>query len=158
MPFVLSGWLRSFRASHYAGVIPVEMYHDVYSAAVEALLDRPATALWVAVNPAGDADTELAGFVCVERGPHWVVGPESRGRFVDWPAVHYLYLKAGYRRMDLPVPLLRAAGVDTGLPFLYTFKTPAGQRLIQRKRLNGRHDPGVARFPRRERAEEHACA
>lgn len=121
MPFVMSSWLKSFKTSNAAGLLPFNLYYDAYRLAIQQLLDR-GSVVYVAYVPGEDeAKSDIYGWACVERG-------------FDKPLVHYVYVKQPYRRLGVAKALLRAAGVHVSQPFFYTYRTPIVAELLRGRR------------------------
>lgn len=117
--FVMDSWLRSFRKSPYSGVVPRNLYVQVYSECIRQLLARGAR-LMVACNP--EAPEQILGFICYE----------SPG------VLHYVYVKELYRDSGIAKSLVAYAGLDRKT-MRYTFRT-FGSRW-----LGGVHQPEIAR-------------
>lgn len=135
IPFIHDAWLESFKLSHAAGPIPMDMYRPVYRQVIEAVLRRQGVRVLVAYN--SEDHDQIFGFVVHERHP-------------DYPVIHYVFVKQFARRQPehLGTALLKSAGVDPTKPFVYTFKTPVASKIAQ-KWTGARFDPLVARFPPR---------
>lgn len=133
-PFVHDAWLESFKTSHAAGPIPMDMYRTVYREVLRRLVERPRCGTWVAYN--SEDHDQVFGFITFET-------TNDRGH-----VIHYVFVKNFCRRMGIATGLLRATGIEPEDPFLYTFKTPAATKLAQ-KWTGMRFDPLVARFPPR---------
>lgn len=118
--FILDPWLKEWRKSPFAGVVPNNMFSQVFFEAVEQLHKR---GMEVVILESVDPDTQV-GFIAFERAAV--------------PVVHYVYVKPVFRGMGFFPQLLEAAGVDGA--FLYTFRTPDC-----RKFQNGSHCPAIAR-------------
>ncbi len=119
-PFILDSWLKSFRKSRKAGVVPNNLYTPVYTETIRQLLSRCAQVL--------TAVDQILGWLCHER--------TSDGQ----PVVHYAFVKSRYRRRGILRSLLTAAGIDPAQRFYYTFGTPASRIYPE-----GRHCPEIAR-------------
>lgn len=145
MDFIYSSWLKSFRESHYAGVIPMNAYYKVYSPILKGLIfDRPGARILVATNPEEDDPRhELLGWIAREPGKLMNV-------------LHYVYVKEAFRRHGVAKALFQAAGFDVRHQFIYTFKTPAAANLLRSvgQRLLAKYDPLVARYPQEETRDE----
>lgn len=84
LPFVLDGWIRSWRTSPWAGCIPNNLIWEVTRGCVASLLARGAT-LEVAEVDRGDGSARLVGFVCWEPG-----------------VLHYVFVKKnGFRGLGI---------------------------------------------------------
>lgn len=147
LPIIFSSWLRSFKDSHYAGLIPNNLYYDIYRAALEQLIARPGVEIWCAVNPQEEEEKhQIYGWLCIERG-------------YALPVIHYLYVKQAYRMFGVARSLLAAVKIDPAQPFIFTFKTPDAASLMKRRRICGHFDPLLARRPKDLRkAEVIKCA
>lgn len=110
--FVRSGWSSSYRTSYAAGLISMDTWADVMHREINAILDRPSTAVTVAHEP-GETDHVgrpfLYGFIAALKRPD--------------PYVLYAYVKAPYRRQRIAARLFAAAGVDPKRPFGYACRT-----------------------------------
>jgi hypothetical protein len=129
-PFIYDFWLDSFRLAHAAGPIPMRMYRHVYMQALDDLLARPGVEVLVACSPTDD--DQVFGFLCFER------------RTI--PVVHYAYVKQVFRRERVATVLMTAAGIPTGRPFVYTYKSPMAAKIAEHW-TGAMFDPLVARFP-----------
>lgn len=123
--FVLDSWIKSFRDSPYAGVIPNHRFFDITHEVIEELLARGAK---VEVAAAKHDPTRILGWVCYE--------PVNGGL-----AVHYLYVKDPFRLRGLGKTLLERRDVtqENGSKF-YTFRTRAAAYFP-----DWRHVPEIAR-------------
>lgn len=149
--FVVETWLDSYRDAHAAGLIQWDDWRAVVRPQLIKVLARRGVetfvAAWEGEEP-GLAD--LAGWVSVERG-YQVPVTRSSGRRHQRelvtspdPLVHYVYVKAGYRRSGIARGLFRAAGVDPLAPFRYTCKTGIVTELAAKVPL-ARWSPLIAR-------------
>lgn len=120
--FILDPWLKEWKKSPFAGIIPNNLFSQVFFEAVEQLHKR---GMEVILLESVDPDTQV-GFIAFERAAI--------------PVVHYVYVKPVYRGLGFFPQLLGAAGLPEGGSFLYTFRTPDC-----RKFKNGSHCPAVAR-------------
>jgi hypothetical protein len=120
--FVMANWLRSWRTSPYAGVIPNHRYHDVTREAIEQLIARGAK---IRVCTAGE---RLIAFLCHE--------VTRDGRAV----AHFGFAKDPYLELH---PLERLVDEMPGSrPVLVTFRTP---QLLRALGPDAVHAPEVAR-------------
>lgn len=126
MPFVWDSWLRSYRESPWAGVIPNNLYREVTQAVITELRARGAI-ITLAVRR--DDPNEILGYVCHERVPGGV-------------AVHYVFIKDAVRRQGLASELLSHARLSwpQGTRKFYTFRTRAASYFPDWK-----HEPAIAR-------------
>jgi GNAT superfamily N-acetyltransferase len=106
--FVVDSWLRSYRMSPWAGVIPNHRWFDVMHESVSELLARGAKLL-VACNK--DAPDQILGWVCHEK---------VRGG----TCIHFVYTKEIVRRRGVASELLRHVTSENDERF-YTFRTRA---------------------------------
>jgi len=132
--FVVSSWLDSFRESHTAGMIAMATFYDKMWGEIENLMDRSGSRTIIACN-AGDPN-QLHGFVTFDLDTG-----------TDPPVVHYLYVKAPFRRWGIARGLFAAAGINSERPMDYTFKTSVVVRLANKIPL-ARWQPMLARFPK----------
>ena len=131
--FVMDSWLRSFRLSHFAGPIAMKRYRDVYSEEIADLVMRPKCSVTVAYN--SDAPDQLFGFLCFEDG-------------YRYPLIHYIYIKAAFRRRGVGTLLTKDAGIKLNRRFLYTYRTALAHDLTRRgaEFERGKYSPLSARF------------
>ncbi len=125
--FVKDSWLKSFRDSPWAGVIPNNLYTETTNEMVEQLLARGAR---VEVCAAAHDDNKILAWCCSE--------PVKGGI-----ACHYLYTKDPFRRKGLGTTLLERARGQVESPScrcLYTFRT-----AVARYFPDWQHAPEVAR-------------
>lgn len=120
--FILDPWLKEWRKSPFAGIIPNNTFSAVFFDAVEQLHTR---GMCVVILESKDPDTQV-GFIAFERAAV--------------PVIHYVYVKPVFRGLGFFPQLLEAAGVPTEGAFLYTFRTPDCKKF-----RNGSHCPAVAR-------------
>jgi hypothetical protein len=152
--FVVETWLDTYRDAHAAGLIQWDDWFTVMRPQLIKVLSRPGVetfvAAWVGEEP-GLAD--LAGWISVERGYSIPLtrssGSRHRREMVECPEplVHFVYVKAGYRRGGVARGLFRAAGVDPLGPFRYTCKTGLVTELASRIPYS-KWCPLIARHPR----------
>jgi GNAT superfamily N-acetyltransferase len=158
--FVVETWLDAYRDAHAAGLIQWDDWHDVMRPQLLKVLARPGVATWVAAwagEEPGLAD--LAGWISVERGYFLPAKSLRGGRHLKnlvgapEPLVHFVYVKAGYRKGGIARGLFRAAEVDPGASFRYTCKTGIVTELAAKVPL-ARWAPLIARRPKRQHVEE----
>ncbi len=115
MRCVTSNWLKSFRDSPWAGCVSNDQYYDAYSETLRQLFVR-GTKILVACNK-DDAD-QIVGWIAIE---------DVKGGC----AVHYVYVKDGFRQGGLASELVRRAlaNKEPGRRF-YTFRTRASSYLF----------------------------
>jgi hypothetical protein len=114
-PFVLDGWIRSWRTSPWAGCIPNNMIWEVTRSCVAGLMTRGAR-LDVAEVARTDGTKRLVGFVCFE-------APDL---------VHYVFVKkTGFRGFGIGRLLLDHASYALGIRVgRYTHRTQQSHRLF----------------------------
>ncbi len=153
--FVLATWLYAYQDSHAAGLIQYEDWHRIMYPQLIKVLERTGVctivAAWEGEEP-GLAD--LAGWISVERGYHVPGKRTSGGRRLrelveaTEPLVHFVYVKASYRKGGIARGLFRAAGVDPGASFRHTCKTAVLTELAA-KVPHARWCPLIARQPKK---------
>lgn len=126
---VVNNWLKAFRDSPWAGCVSNDQYYEVHHEVLRQLFNRGAKVL-VACE-AADPD-QILGWVCIEDVP-------------GGAAVHFVYVKEGYRRKGLASELLeRALEGKVGRRF-YTFRTRASSYLF----AGWQHAPEIVRRKKR---------
>lgn len=110
---ILNSWLKSYRNADATRHVPNDIYYSQpfgHKGLIMHLLDK--SEVVIACNPEdGEA---VYGWLCHE----WGGG--------DWGhIVHFVYVKALYRRAGVAKALLTAAGFDKREPFVTTHETPA---------------------------------
>lgn len=118
---VFDSWLKSWRTSKWAGVIPNNLYFETQRTLIEDLIARGATIL--IAHPSGRPDIILA----------WACGEVKEGKTV----LHYLYTKDPFIGLGLPTLLLNALPGDK--PGFITHK------LSLKETKEWRHTPEIAR-------------
>lgn len=119
VPFIFNSWLKSFRTSPFAGVIPNHLYYEVYRTTIEDLIARGAEVL-VACDSA--KETRILGYICFEPN-----------------CLHYLYVKDPYLKLGVSDLLITESGL---LPTaFYTFK----YRQVESALPQGKWVPEIAR-------------
>lgn len=103
--FILDSWLKSYRDSDWAGVVPNHLYYQTMHESVEGLLARGAK---IEVACARHDSTKILGWICSEI----VKG--------GW-CMHAVYVKDPYRRLGLAKELI-TRNETQGRRF-YTFRT-----------------------------------
>lgn len=102
--FVFDSWLKSWRKSRYAGVVPNHLYYATYRATIESLVARGAM-LTIACHPVNT--DHILGWICTEQ------------TLDGYAVVHYLYVKDPFLKLGVDKELLEAV---TGItPGFYTF-------------------------------------
>lgn len=104
--YVLSGWLKSYRTSPYAGVIPNNKFYETYLSTIESLVVKGA------VIHVAEVDGKLVGFIC-----HSITDDGIA-------VIHYIYIKSGHPHQEL---IDKVLGKKSGF---YTFKTSNISRLL----------------------------
>jgi len=120
--FVLDPWLKGWKKSPFAGIVPNNLFNQVFFEGVNQLMGR---GMQILIMESEDPETQI-GFIAFEEAAI--------------PVIHYVYVKPVLRGMGFFPRLLEAAGAVSGQPFLYTYRTPDC-----RKFKNGSHCPAVAR-------------
>jgi len=140
MQFVISNWSASFKVSHSAGLIQSDDWADIMHAQLRKVIERPDTRTILAYEKTDP--TFFYGFIS--------------GDTSQQPAiVHYVYVKAPYRRHGMARALFAALGVDPSRPFLYTCKTAIVSKLAVHTPM-ARWNPLLARYPKGTREnDEH---
>lgn len=123
--FVVSAWLKSFKRSKHAGVLPNNKYMAYYKEVIDQLLARGMKILVIANKT---NNTQLLGFIAYEQTAH------------AQTVVHYIYVKDVLWNQGVGTLLLRSASVTRGVPYFYTFRTYHSRYLT-----DGYHNPGLAR-------------
>jgi GNAT superfamily N-acetyltransferase len=155
LPFIADSYAHSYRASHWAGTVPMHVWQRVARESFAWLLEEHEPMVLVAGEPKGP---DLYGWIAVQRG---LVAPQRVRDGGRWqtrtlplgPIVHYVYVKEAYRRIGVARSLLRSAGVDPQSEVLMTHKTAAGVRALKDRSLSWRFNPLLARFPRKGAAD-----
>jgi GNAT superfamily N-acetyltransferase len=132
VPMIYDSWIESFRMSHAAGPIPMDMYRTLYREIIRRILTSDGVVALVAANPEIERDNALGYIICHPASPP----------IVHVPIVHYVYVKAPFRRLGLARMLMLRAGVDPREEFVYTFKSRAASSLGWDA---GRFDPILVR-------------
>lgn len=120
---VFDSYLRSWRGSKWAGVIPNHLYYETQRVVLEDLLRRGATLVLAYPDPDPEVDTILG----------WACGEEKSGVCV----LHYVYVKDPF--LALPVLPALLASLPGTQPGLFTHR----QELKQLRAW--RHLPEIAR-------------
>lgn len=126
--FIFDSWLRSWRKSPWAGIIPNNMYFPVTRSTIEQLVGRGAQfeVACLAADP-----ERILGWICHEQS-----GPDA--------VVHYIYVKDPYLPLGIGEALVeRASGNKPGF---YTFRYRQVVDACQPQGKDGwRHVPEIAR-------------
>lgn len=125
--FVVDSWLKSYRSSERAGVVPNNLYNTVYSDAIRQLHERGMSIIIAHNNARPD---HILGYLAFERTSDGV------------PVVHFAFVKDLYREYKpaMFASMFEAAGVDPEQPFFVTFSTGWENRF-----KGARYMPAVAR-------------
>ncbi len=128
VPFILDSWIRSFRESPWAGVIPNNQFYSVTRDAIEGLLARGAK-LTVACSRV-DED-QILGWTCLET-------------VRDGTACHFTYTKDPFRKRGLATGLITngSHSPQEGDRRFYTFRTRCSGYFA---RSGWVHEPAIAR-------------
>lgn len=107
--FIVSTWSRTFKDSHYAGILDTDDYAAVMHATIKRVLDRPET---------------VAMLACEHDDPGYLYGHIVGEVEADAvPIVHYLFVKAPHRGRGIARGLVDALGLNARGYFVYTCKT-----------------------------------
>lgn len=120
--FITDAWLKGWKKSPFAGVVPNNLFDQVFYESLRQLRDRGMTIL---ILESTEVDSQI-GFIAFEEAAV--------------PVLHWVYVKPILRGEGFFQQLLAAAGAPEGQSFLYTYRTPDC-----RKFKNGTHCPAVAR-------------
>ncbi len=123
---VLESWLGTWKTARAAGCIPNNMFDQVQTALIEQLLAR---GMKIDVITPSNRPQQVMGWIAYE------ADPKAPGKSL----VHYLFVKAPFRRRGLANTLLRHVGNDDGR-FVYTHETS-----FARYWRKAYHNPGLAR-------------
>lgn len=105
IPFITSGWLKSFRNAPFVRGVPNTVYYYHHHKLLETLIPR--STVLVACN-AEDTD-QLVGFICYET-------------FKEGVLIHYVYVKQTLRKVGIAKKMFETA--VEGAPLIqYTAKT-----------------------------------
>lgn len=97
LPFILDGWIRTWRISDWAGTVPNNMIWEVTRSVIAGLLTRGARIL-VAEVDRESGGKRLVGFICLEL-PHYL---------------HFLFVKRAFRGLGVAALLLDSWRTVTG--------------------------------------------
>ena len=125
-PAVYESWLGTFKISRAAGCIPNNLFDQVYSVAIDQLIER---GMKVDIICPANRPSQMLGYVAYEPDP------KATGKSV----VHYLFVKAPFRRRGLATTLLAHVGNADGR-FVYTYQTSFSKYFPA-----AFHNPGLAR-------------
>lgn len=134
-PLVIDSWLKAYRKSKWAGVIPNNLYTPVMSNAIQQLIKRGAR-IMLAVNADYDPPPGVA-----KHYEHHILGWLCYEYTSDaQPVTHFAFVKPGYRRNGIACALMRAAGFEPYSRFYYTFRTDMSSKFKA-----ARYCPEIAR-------------
>lgn len=102
--FIFDSWLKSWRTSRYAGVVPNHLYFATYRATIECLVGRGAE---LTVACAENNEDHILGWVCSE------VLADGKA------CIHYLYTKDPFLKKGIDKELLST--IKGTLPGFYSF-------------------------------------
>jgi hypothetical protein len=133
MPLIMDSWLKSWRVSPWAGIIPNNTFYPLTRGVIEHIVMR-------------GAEFEVA---CSEQKPDLIFGwicREQTNEQTPIAVIHFLYVKDPYLKYKDGSGRTIGAGLvgrAPGRPGLYTFRT---RQLEEVARVAGfRHAPEVAR-------------
>jgi hypothetical protein len=134
--FVMKAWIRSYANSPYAGAMTRSRQVAAIRGTVLDLLQRGAVVriLCLASRP-----EFILGFVCYEQLP-------------DFPVVHYVYVRFGYRQSGLGSALVESVRNGKDVQVRSSHRTPLGDYLFKERHFS----PKFARYgaPDRQRPAE----
>jgi len=130
LPFIQSGFQRSYRKSFNAGPIDAASWPAIAHAQVVRWIERPGTRAIVAYDQ--EHENVRAGFILVDLTTY------------ERPYVYYLYVPLAFRESKVASGLFRAAGVHPMSGFDFQCCTPAS-RLLRAKIPNARFDPNLGK-------------
>lgn len=124
--FIFDSWLRSWRKSGWAGVIPNNVYFPLTRSVIEQLVGRGAEFLvaCLANNP-----DHILGWIC-----HELSGPDA--------VVHYLYVKDPYLSLGIGDALVQK--IPGKKPGFFTFRYRQVSEACSIEE-GWRHAPEIAR-------------
>lgn len=126
LPVVHETWAGTWKTARAAGCIPNNLFDAVHKALVDQLLNR---GMKIDVIVPSNRPSQVMGWIAYEPDP------KSPGKAL----VHYVFVKAPFRRRDLANTLLAHVGNADG-KFVYTHETS-----FARYWPRAYHNPGVAR-------------
>jgi len=163
LPFIIDSWVDSYRMSHMAGPIPMDIYPGIYGEVVRRLIARPDAKVIIAYEPGEEPPDDIYGWICVEEDAWTRARVFEHGLHVDkdvrleQPCVHYVNVKHAFRGHGVARALFAAAGVDPDRHWTHTFSTAVVTKMRQRRRDGtprrnwaGAFDPRLARFPKKQ--------
>lgn len=130
LPFMQSGFQRSYRKSFNSGPIDNASWPTVAHAQIVRWIQRRGTKAIVAYDQ--DNENVRAGFI--------ICDTESFPR----PYIYYVYVALDFRRGKVASGLFRAAGIHPVSEFEYQCETPAS-RLLHGKIPNARFDSNIGK-------------
>lgn len=155
--FCVETFLDSYRDSHAAGLVPMDVWHEVMRPVWTRILSRPGVAIHVAAW-AGEDDgvADLAGWIAVERGYEVSRSVQRFGKrcrrlvVAKQPLVLYVFVKQLYRESGIARGLFAAAGVDPAAPFRHATKTAVmSDPKLAAKIPHAKWAPLIVRYPKR---------
>ncbi len=136
LKYIRDTWLSSYRTSPYAGVVPNNLYDNVYSETIDQLILRGMRFVVVA-NPANPA--LMLGWLAYEVDCATSQDLTRSSPRRDQYVVHFIFVKPTYRRLGVASQALASVGIS-GASFFYTFKTSSSKYL-----KGGIYRPEIAR-------------
>lgn len=133
MDMIYDNWLRTFRRSQFGGDVRKSVYHDRQRERIDRLLRRPLADLRIASNP----DSEFVAY-------GWAL--------VEGPAVHYAFVKDGFRRLGVVQALL----ADMPADFVYSHRNGLAKFIVDAKWPEAIYDPYLVEGDVCAAAQEHA--
>lgn len=115
LPFIFDTWVESFRLSHAAGPIPMDMYRNIYREVIRRLMQFPDVEAIVAYN--AEIHKQVLGYIV----------------FGGWApkTVHFLFVKHWFRHNGLARELMHQAGLNRKQTFAYSFKSRIASELTR---------------------------
>lgn len=134
--FVVESWIAAYRRSAHAGLVSMDDWHDVMTATIAKIIDRPEVRTLVAVDlDATDTLSNLFGHLVYEP---FAVGREYNERSRQYmhrrlaadrrtpaaePLVWFCYVKRDFRKNGIARRMFNAASVNPRAPFHYVCNT-----------------------------------
>jgi GNAT superfamily N-acetyltransferase len=129
---VYDSWIRSYRKAPATVRIPANVYSWWQRTIVDSVWVDPTSTILVAVDPADP--TRIFG---------WLAGQVSQSLAGDQRIVHYVYVKAIYRRFGVASRLLRTFLGETDL-YVTTHDTVPGRDLLRAYKTHHIYNPYLA--------------
>lgn len=136
--FVWKTWIRDYSHSRnpWSGAFTREATIEAVKSTVSVLLQKKAVSVVMAC-PQGDRD-QIYGFVCFERTE-------------DYPILHYIYVKAPFRKHGIGGFLRAIARGKSKGTLRYTFRTPICSKFLR----GAKHNWNLVRGRKKEKREQN---